>query len=130
MNNYVTDTMALILVLEKRKMPNKVKTIYKEALNGNVKILVPSIVLAELAYLSEKKRIDTEISEVKKLFNNCKTIFELPLNLEIIETAFKIDDVRELHDRLIAGSAKEINAPLLTNDPEINASSFVKSIWK
>lgn len=122
--------MALILVLEKRKMPNKVKTIYKEALNGNVKILVPSIVLAELAYLSEKKRIDTEISEVKKLFNNCKTIFELPLNLEIIETAFKIDDVRELHDRLIAGSAKEINAPLLTNDPEINASSFVKSIWK
>lgn len=122
--------MALILVLEKRKMPNKVKTIYEDALKGNVKILVPSIVLAELAYLSEKKRIDTKVAEVKKLFNNCKTIFEHPLNLEIIETAFKIDDVREFHDRLIAGSAKEINAPLLTNDPEINASSFVKSIWK
>ncbi|MCC5924433.1 MAG: PIN domain-containing protein [Crocinitomicaceae bacterium] len=67
MNSYVTDTMALILVLEKRKMPKKVKAIYEEAQKGNVKVFIPSIVLAELAYLSEKQRIDTNISEVKKL---------------------------------------------------------------
>jgi len=111
-------------------MPKKVKTIYDEAQKGNVKILIPSIVLAELAYLSEKKRIDTNITEVKKLFNSCNTILELPLNLDIIDAAFKINDVPELHNRLIAGSAKEINAPLLTNDPDINNSNFVKSIWK
>lgn len=130
MNSYVTDTMALILVLENRKMPKKVKAIYEEAFNGVVKILIPSIVLAELAYLSEKQRIDTNISEVKKLLNSCDTITELPLSLGIIETAFEINDVPELHDRLIAGTAKEINAPLLTNDPDINNSSYMKSIWK
>lgn len=130
MNSYVTDTMALILALERRKMPKKVKAIYDEAKKGNVKIHVPSIVLAELAYLSEKSRIDTNIEEAKKLLNSCETILEMPLSMAIIETAFKIDDVPELHDRLIAGTAKEINAPLLTNDPDINNSSFVESIWK
>ena len=122
--------MALILVLENRKMPKKVKAIYEEAFKGTVKILIPSIVLAELAYLSEKQRIDTNISEVKKLLNSYDTITELPLSLRIIEIAFEIKDVPELHDRLIAGTAKEIDIPLLTNDPDINSSSFVKSIWK
>ena len=130
MNSYVTDTMALILVLENRKMPKKVKAIYEEAFKGTVKILIPSIVLAELAYLSEKKRIDTNILEVKKLLDSYETITEFPLSLRIIETAFEINDVPELHDRLIAGSAKEIDAPLLTNDPDINSSGFVMSIWK
>lgn len=130
MNSYVTDTMALILILENRKMPKKVKAIYEEAFKGAVKILIPSVVLAELAYLSEKKRIDTNISEVKKLLNSYDTITEFQLSLRIIETAFEINDVPELHDRLIAGTAKEIDAPLLTNDPDINSSSFVKSIWK
>jgi predicted nucleic acid-binding protein len=122
--------MALILVLEKRKMPKKVKAIYEEAQKGNFKVFIPSIVLAELAYLSEKQRIDTNISEVKKLLNTYPTITELPLSIEIIEKAFEISDVPELHDRLIAGTAKKINAPLLTNDPDINNSSYVKSIWK
>lgn len=130
MNSYVTDTMALILVLENRKMPKKVKAIYEEAFKGTVKILIPSIVLAELAYLSEKQRIDTNISEVKKLLNSYDTIIEYPLSLRITETAFEINDIPELHDRLIAGTAKEIDIPLLTNDPDINSSSFVKSIWK
>lgn len=111
-------------------MPKKVKAIYEEAQKGNVKVFIPSIVLAELAYLSEKQRIDTNISEVKKLQNTYPTITELPLSIEIIEKAFEISDVPELHDRLIAGTAKKINAPLLTNDPDIINSSYVKSIWK
>jgi predicted nucleic acid-binding protein len=87
-NSYVTDTMALILVLENRKMPKKVKAIYEEAFKGTVNILIPSIVLTELAYLSEKKRVDTNISEMKKLLNSYATITEAPLSLRIIETAF------------------------------------------
>ncbi len=130
MNSYVTDTMALILFLEKRRMPNTVKAIYEEVQKGNAQLFVPSVVLAEIAYLSEKERIDTSISEVKELLNNCETITELPLRLEIIETAFEISDVPELHDRLIAGAAREMNAPLVTNDPDITNSSYVKSIWK
>ncbi len=111
-------------------MPNKVKAIYEEVQKGNAHLFVPSIVLAEIAYLSEKERIDTTISEVKELLNNCETITELPLSLEIIETAFEISDVPELHDRLIAGAAREINAPLVTNDPDITNSTYLKSIWK
>ncbi len=65
MNSYVTDTMALILFLERRKMPNTVKAIYEEVRNGNRKLFIPSIVLAEIAYLSEKEPNDINISEVE-----------------------------------------------------------------
>jgi predicted nucleic acid-binding protein len=64
-NSYVTDTMALILFLERRKMPNTVKAIYEEVRNGNRKLFIPSIVLAEIAYLSEKEPNDINISEVE-----------------------------------------------------------------
>ena len=55
MNKYVADTMAFILRLERRKMPQKVKEIFNQAENGRNQILVPAIVFAELGYLAEKK---------------------------------------------------------------------------
>lgn len=121
--------MALILELEKRKMPEKVKAVYKDAYQGKVKIIIPTMVLAELAYLSEKKRIDTNLSEAKILIENHDNIIEYPLSLQTIEVAFEIDDIPELHDRLIAASAIRNRCALLTNDPDINNSNYVKSIW-
>jgi hypothetical protein len=45
-------------------------------------------------------------------------------------SAFEIDDIPELHDRLIAGSGKELNILIITNDPDINESQNVGVIWK
>ena len=58
MNNdiFVVDTMAFVLHLEKRKMPSKAKEIFEKAELNACKILIPSMVLAEIAYLSEKKQ--------------------------------------------------------------------------
>jgi len=49
----------------------------------------------------------------------------MPLTLEILKTAIEITDIHELHDRLIAATAKHLDLPLITNDPEIRASAFV-----
>ena len=67
MINYISDTMALVLTLERRRLPTLAKRIFYEARHGKAEILIPSIVLAELAYLSEKNRIETDLIEVKKL---------------------------------------------------------------
>jgi predicted nucleic acid-binding protein len=48
---------------------------------------------------------------------------------ELIEKAFEINDVPELHDRLIAGTALKAGVKLITNDPVISVSKFVKVIW-
>jgi len=48
MNKFVTDTMAYVLHLEKRKMPETTKNIFQNAENGDTEITVPAIVIAEI----------------------------------------------------------------------------------
>lgn len=130
MHKYVTDTMALVLRLENRKMPEKTKQIFEKAERNEVEIYVPAMVLVEIGYLSEKHRIDTNIKEVKDYCENHSAIKEKEITFKAVENAFTIDDIPELHDRIIAGTAMEVSLELLTNDPKIEESSFVKTIWK
>ncbi len=130
MNEYAVDTMALILRLEKRKLPHKVKTIFEEAENRRAIIHVPSMVFAEIGYLSAKNKIDVSLVEVQRYIDKYPSINEMPLNLRIIRTAMKATNIPELHDQLISATAKELNCPLITNDPEIISSKFVRTIWE
>ena len=130
MNKYVTDTMAIILRLEKRKLPKKVKEVFEDAEKNQSEIIVPAMVFAEIAYLSENNRIDTNLEVIKSYLRNHKGIYENPLTFENVITAFRIDDIPELHDRLIAAVAMQLNIEILTNDPEIQKSSYVKTIWR
>lgn len=66
MNRYVSDTMAFILRLENRKSPEKIKKIFEQAEKGETEIIIPVMVFAELAYLSEGNKIDTNLKEAKK----------------------------------------------------------------
>ena len=54
---------------------------------------------------------------------------EYPLSFRVIQSSAGITDIRELHDRLIAGTALYLDLPLITNDPVIQASEFVKTVW-
>lgn len=121
--------MALVLWLEHRKLPTKVKTVLKSAETGEVEIYIPVIVLAEIGYLSERKRIDVTLSDVNKYISTFKNFKVYQLSLHTILIAFGITDIPELHDRLIAGCSKEIDAELLTNDPIISGSTKMKTLW-
>jgi predicted nucleic acid-binding protein len=52
------------------------------------------------------------------------------LTLEVVKRALEIVDIPELHDRLIAGTAKLLGGELITNDPVIEKSTNVKTLWK
>ena len=129
-NELVTDTMGLILWLEKRKMPPTVRSIYQAATERQVTIHIPAIVLAELLYLSEKGRISTNLAEIATHLNQSPHFSEYPMNLAVIQSAAQITDIPELHDRLIAGTAHLLNLPLISNDPVIQASTFVETLWE
>jgi PIN domain nuclease of toxin-antitoxin system len=87
------------------------------------------MVLAEIGYLSEKKKIETNLNKVKKYCQRHKSIIIEPITEEIIEKAFQISDIPELHDRIIAGTSLNKGITLITNDPVISESKFVKVIW-
>ena len=128
-DEYVTDTMALVLHLENRKSSQSVKQIFDSADSGKTTIYIPAIVFAEILYLAEKQRISLNLHEVEKHLQTFKTYREIPLSFEIVQNAQQISDIPELHDRLIASTASFLNLVLITNDPKIENSQFVNTVW-
>jgi len=128
-NSFVTDTMALILRLEKRKLNRKVNAIFESAENEDGEIIIPAMVLAEVGYLAERGKIETNLDDIKKYCTKYESIIIEPITEEVIEKAFEIDDITELHDRIIAGTALKKRFALITNDPIISSSRFVEVIW-
>ena len=126
---FVADTMALILRLENRKLGTKAKASFISAEKAEIGLIIPAMVLVELCYLSEKKRIETNLKGFKDYRNKFESITVEPMTEELIEKAFEINDIPELHDRIIAGTALKAGAKLITNDPIIARSKFVENIW-
>ncbi len=128
-NEFVTDTMGLVLRIERRKSGARAKDAFDAVESGDATIYVPALVFAEALYLLEKQRISLSLGDIVdylKQFPNCK---EYPMSLAVIQSSAQITDVRELYDRLIAGTARLLNLELITNDPVIQASAFVKTVW-
>jgi predicted nucleic acid-binding protein len=129
MNKYVTDTQALIKFLNGKKVINDhVDSVFKKADEGDNIIIIPSVVLFEIGYLYEKQRIPVSVKDIKAVLEYSINYREEKLSIDIIESSFEITDIPELHDRLIAGTARYLNVPLITNDPVILASKFVNCV--
>ena len=125
MADYVTDTQALVkIMMGKKAINDKAHQAFLSADKGECIIIIPAVVLMEVLYLFEKNRIEVGLLHTEDLLRGQNYQFE-PLSLEILKTASEIDDIPELHDRLIAATAKYLDIPLITNDPLIKKSKFV-----
>lgn len=93
-DNYVTDTMALVLRLEKRRLTRKVKAIFEDVEKGNIKLVVPVMVLAEIGYLSERNKIDTNLNEVKDYSQRHPTVQIESITEEIIHKSFSLLSIK------------------------------------
>jgi len=129
MDKYVTDTQALVMFLNGRRViSDTVDSVFRKADQGENIIVVPSVVIFEIGYLFEKHRIPISIKDITDIFADSVNYVEERLSADIIESAFEVTDIPELHDRLIAGTARYLNLPLLTNDPVILRSRFVRCV--
>jgi predicted nucleic acid-binding protein len=128
-DEYVTDTMALILHLENRRSSETVKAIFDSADEGKTTIHIPAMVFAEILYLTERRRIELDLIELEKHLKKFPNYRESPMSLEIVKNGLHIIDIPELHDRLIASTANHLKLKLITNDLRIQASKFVDTIW-
>ena len=130
MNEYVADTHALFWYLTNSSLLGKnASAAFDEADAGNAFIHVPSIVLAELYFLNVKLNAPIDFAaEYKKLETGGQfvlTSFE-PQNV----LDFDSDSaVKEMHDRIIVGAARRLNAACLTKDSSITNRGLVKIIW-
>jgi len=128
MADYVADTQALVKFMMGKKVINdKAHQVFLSADKGECTIIIPAIVLMEVLYLFEKNRIEIGLLHTEDLLKGQNYQFE-PLSLEILKTASEITDIPELHDRLIAATARYLDIPIITNDPLIRQSQFVETL--
>lgn len=129
MNKYVIDTQALIKFLNGVTVINKeIDAILKKTDEGDNVIVVPAVVIFEVGYLHEKNRIPISVKDIENIISDSVNYMEEALTLDIIKSAFEITDIPELHDRLIAGTARYLDIPLITNDPVILRSAFLQCV--
>lgn len=102
---------------------------FVEMEQGQALLHVPTMVFAEILYLADRKRIAITLADVQEYLKRFPNCVESPITMDVIVAAQRITDVPELHDRLIAATALQLQVPLITNDTKIRASRFVDTIW-
>ena len=101
----------------------------READQGHHTIAISAVTLMEILYLSERRRIPIGLENLGNLLAQSTNYTLVPIGLEVVKAAAGIDDVPELHDRLIAGTAAWLGIPILTNDPIMIDSQHVQTVW-
>ena len=130
MNEYVVDTMGIVLHLEKRRLGARAKEIFTAVIRKEALVIIPGIVHAEILSLSKRNRIKTNLDDIETFLRENTHCKEYPLSLSVAQSAKDITDIPELHDRLIAATARFLNLSLITNDPVIQGSASVRTIWE
>ena len=128
---YVADTMALVWQLQGgRKLGLQARKILAEAEQERHTIAISGVTLMEVLYLSERGRISVDLVTLENLLAQSSNYVVIPVGFEVASATAAIDDIPELHDRVIAGTAAWLSIPILTNDPVITASRHVQTIWR
>jgi PIN domain nuclease of toxin-antitoxin system len=83
----------------------------------------------EVLYLSEAGRIDVSLAELISTVSLSRNYAIVPVDSDIVVAALGIDDVPELHDRIIVATAKHLDIPILTGDRVIAGSRHFRSVW-
>ncbi len=127
---YVVDTNALIwYLIGSNRLSRRAATIFEAAEGGECQIYVSAIIVAEMYFADKKWRFFDDFA---------KTYADIKSKPYFRFFAFNADDVMdfgddaavpEMHDRMIAGFARRLNAPLITSDHVIAAANLVRIVW-
>ena len=128
MKLYVADTHALFwYFIASPLLGAQARSAFDEGKQGQA-LYIPAIVLAELYFLNEKKQRPIDYSATFALLVQSAQFVLLPF--EPIDTLeFERDNaVSDIHDRIIVGVARRMNATLLTRDAQIAGSGVVATV--
>ena len=127
---YVTDTHPLFWFLSNNpKLSKSALEIFEGAEKGEYTIIIPSIVLAELMYILEKKKSREKFKEILDRLEFARNYDVYPLDTEILGKAYEITNLKELHDRIVIATAKLLDCGVITKDEDITKSREVECIW-
>ena len=127
---YVTDTHALLWYLTgDKKLGKQAKAIFLAAEQGQTTISASVIVLTELFQANKKWGWFPDFPTLYNLIRNKPSYSFVPLEADDVLDFDRDAAVPEMHDRIIAGLARRLGAPLLTADSLIAKAGIVRIVW-
>jgi len=128
--DYLADTVAIVRHLRNHPaLGREAARIFRDADAGVNRVYLSAITLMEVLYLSEAGRIDVSLAELISTVSLSRNYAIVPVDSDIVVAALGIDDVPELHDRIIVATAKHLDIPILTGDRVIVGSRHIRSVW-
>lgn len=128
--NYLADTVALIHYLWRpERLGAECRRILREAEQGQHHVLVSAISLMEVLYLAEAQRISVPLSERLVVLRQSRNFSLAPVDAVVVEAAVADDDVPELHDRTLVGTALAYGVAILTSERVIAAWRHAHAVW-
>jgi PIN domain nuclease of toxin-antitoxin system len=113
-------------------LSDRAKQFIDEAGRRGVPVLISSISLVEIVYLCEKGRIPpeslTRLEEALRMQDSALRVADLTMAVALVVGRVPRDEVPEMPDRIIAGTALYFGVPVLSRDRKIQASG-VDTIW-
>ncbi|MBU4038084.1 MAG: PIN domain-containing protein [Proteobacteria bacterium] len=127
---FVIDTHALLWYLtEDKRLGKKAFKIFEKADKGEAEIIIPTTVLAEALFITEKHKVDIKFMDIIEEIENSSNYFIHSLDLEVILKCHELIKIPELHDRVIVATSLLLDAKLITKDEIITDSKIVEVVW-
>lgn len=130
--HYVTDTHPLVWhITESAKLSKNATVIFDNADKGIDYIVIPCIVLLEILYLIEKKKIpefflEDLIEKLSRVKNYSVEALCTPIILQCKNISR--DKVSDPSDRIIAATSLHLNLPLISRDESLRQIGL-EVIW-
>lgn len=127
---FVADTHTLWWYLWSRdRLTPAASAVFRLAETGGATIVVPAIVVTELYFLSVKIGRRMTPSQILEALDRVGGITTSDLGRAQLERLDRLPEIPEMHDRLIAAESMALDAPLMTRDAVLAASSQIETVW-
>jgi PIN domain nuclease of toxin-antitoxin system len=127
---YVVDTNALIWHLSNdRKLGGQAREIFAAAERGQTRLVISAVVVAELYYADKKFGLFADFDTVFRRLQVAPHFRFAPFEAEHVLSFTEDQDIPEMHDRIIAGLARRLGAPLIASDPKIVEAGLTAVVW-
>jgi PIN domain nuclease of toxin-antitoxin system len=129
-NAYTADTQSLFryLTRQRRRLSKAALRAFDEADRGQAIIYIPTMALCEMWMVNHAESRLVDFPRLLEEISHTTQFVIVPLEFEDVAQFDAFAAIPNDHDRIIAITARRMDAPLITSDAEIIASGLVPVI--
>ena len=124
----LADTHALVWhFAESPRLSGRARELLQMADRAEAELIVPAIVIAEAIIVCERKSPGLSVDHMLARLSSMPNAVIVPLDLTVLVEALRLPPTLEMHDRIIAATAKIFSATFISRDRQLSA--LVDTVW-